>query len=91
MSQYHVAVTIYIIFQTTAFLFLPKWWKLAAVPALLVVLVIIDHSGYMGDVLAVIPLMWACGYLVLVWVVLGVTRVVQQCLRPRSPSSDQHG
>ena len=60
--------------QLASFVLLPKWWKLAAIPALIVVPGIFSHEGYMGEVFATMALIYACVYL---GIVLAVALIVK--------------
>ena len=54
MSEYAWAMLVYFALQGASLAFLPRWWKLAAVPALLLVPEIISERikpGYMSDVI----------------------------------------
>ena len=79
MSEFELAVLAYVPLQLAAFVLLPKWWKIASVPALLAAPGIFSHGGYMGDVFATLSLVIACVYLGLV---LAVARIVWCFTRP---------
>ena len=70
MSDYKLAMLVYFSLQGASLAFLPKWWKLAAVPACLVIPQIVDERskpGYMSDVLIAMVAIYVCAYLVFVW------------------------
>ena len=82
MSEYAWAMLVYFALQGASLAFLPRWWKLAAVPALLLVPEIISERikpGYMSDVIIAMAAIYACAYLALVWLAFGMTRLVQRC------------
>ena len=82
MSEYAWAMLAYFFLQGASLVFLPRWWKLAAVPALLLVPEIISERikpGYMSDVIIGMAAIYACAFLVLVWMAFGMTRLVQRC------------
>lgn len=66
MSEFHLAILVYVPLQLASFLLLSKWWKFAAAPALLAAPGIFSHGGYMGDVFATLGLIIASVYLGLV-------------------------
>jgi hypothetical protein len=85
MSEFQLAILAYVPLQLAAFVLLPKWWKLAAVPALFAVPGIFSHDGYMGEVFATLFLMIGCGYLGLVLVIAGALKLTSRWQRqPRS-------
>ena len=54
MSEYAWAMLVYFALQGASLAFLPRWWKLAAVPTLLLVPEIISEQikpGHMSDVI----------------------------------------
>ena len=61
----------------------PKWWKLAAVPALIAATQHLFHGGYMGDLFAKAWMGFACGYLVFVSVSVGVVKLIRVSLENR--------
>ena len=89
MSEYAWAMLAYFVLQGASLAFLPRWWKLAAVPALLLVPEIISeraNPGYMSDVIVAMVIIYTCAYLVLVWLAFGMTRLVQRCRGHRRQS-----
>ena len=98
MSEYAWAMLVYFVLQGASLAFLPRWWKLAAVPSLLLVPEIISERikpGYMSDVIMEMVAIYTCAYLVLVWLVFGITRLVQRCRSPgekglQSQTKDNH-
>ena len=79
MSEYAWAMLVYFALQGASLAFLPRWWKLAAVPSLLLVPEIISerfNPGYMSDVILAMAAIYACACLVLVWMAFGITKLV---------------
>ena len=83
MSEFQIGVLVYVPLQLVSFVLLPKWWRLAAVPALIAAPGIFFHGGYMGDVFATMWMIFACGYLVFVWAIVGVVKLVRVSLEKR--------
>lgn len=83
MSDFQIAVLVYVPVQVLSLILLPKWWRLAAVPALVVAPGIFFHGGYMGDVFAALSMIYACGYLVIVWGFVGVVKLIRMLLKRR--------
>ena len=83
MSEFQLAVLVYVPLQLVSFALLPKWWRLAAVPALIAVPGIVSHGGYMGDELATMWMILASGYLVFVWSIVGVAKLIRVSLKTR--------
>jgi hypothetical protein len=86
MSEYAWAMLVYFLLQAASLALLPRWWKLAAVPALLLAPMIVSEwlqPSYMSDVLTAMMAIFTCGYLVLVWVVFGITKLVQRAYERR--------
>jgi hypothetical protein len=83
MDDFQLIVVVYVSLQSVSFALLPKWWKLAAVPALIAAPNIFFHGGYMGDVFATAWMGFACGYLVFVWIIVGVVRLIRRSLENR--------
>ena len=89
MSDYKLAMLVYFSLQGASLAFLPKWWKLAAVPACLVIPQIVDERskpGYMSDVVIAMVAIYVCAYLVFVWMTFGITKFVQHYRRRRRQS-----
>ena len=73
-------VLVYLILQVTLLLLLPKWWKAAACPSLLVFPVILfdlTNSGNLSGFITLWVTPFAIGWLVLILLIFGVTRAVQ--------------
>ena len=83
MSDFQTAVLFYVPLQLASLALLPKWWRLAAIPALLAAPGIFFHGGYMGDVFAAMSMIYACAYLVLVWVFVGFVKLTRTLLKRR--------
>ena len=83
MSEFQLAVLVYVPLQLVSFALLPKWWRLAAIPALIAVPGVISHGGYMGDELATMWMILASGYLVFVWIIVGVVKLIRRPLENR--------
>jgi hypothetical protein len=84
MSESAWAMLVYFLMQAASLALLPRWWKLAAIPALLLVPMIVSEwrqPSYMGDLITAMAAIYAIGYLVLVWVVVGMTKLVQRFRR----------
>lgn len=98
MSEYAWAMLAYFSLQVASLACLPRWWKLAAVPPLLLLPEFISERvkpGYMSDVIMGMVAIYASAYLVLVWMVFGITRLVQRCRNSgekglRSRTKDNH-
>jgi hypothetical protein len=78
MSEFQLAILAYVSLQLAALVLLPEWWKLAAVPALIVVPGIFSHDEYMGEVFATLGLIIACVYLGLVLAVAGIVKWIRR-------------
>jgi len=94
MSEYAWAMLVYFTLQGASLALLPRWWKLGAAPALLVVPLIVGEwrqPSYMGDVIAAMMTIYACAYLVLVLLAFGVAKFVQRLRRHRSDSAGTMG
>ncbi len=83
MTEFRWAVLYYLSLQTAAVFLLPKWWKMLALPALVVSPSIFFHGGYMGDVFATMLLIFACGYLFLPLVGFGLVNLATQPVNGR--------
>ena len=83
MDEFQLAVLVYVPLQLVSFVLLPKWWRLAAIPALIAAPGIFFHGQYMGAVFATMWMTFACRYLVLVWVIVGVVKLIRRSLENR--------
>jgi hypothetical protein len=87
MNDYVLTMLVYCVLQVVSLVLLPRWWKLAALPALYVVWPILHeraHPTYMGDVFMMMFAVYACGYLLLAWAVFGVTTFIRRQMKKRS-------
>lgn len=81
MDEYQLAMIVYFSLQAASLILLPKWWKLPALPALWMVWRIVEERvqpGYMSDVFIVMLAIYTCAYLILVWLVFGVVKLVRR-------------
>ena len=83
MSEFQLGVLVYVPLQLGSLALLPKWWRLAALPALIAAPGIFFHDGYMGDVFATMWMIYACAYLVFVWIVVGCAKLIRVMLQRR--------
>ena len=83
MTEFQLGVLFYVPLQLVSFALLPKWWRLAAIPALIAAPGVFFHGGYMGDVFATMWMIFACAYLVVVWVIVGVVKLIRVLLARR--------
>jgi len=83
MSDFQTAVLFYVPLQLASLILLPKWWRLAAIPSLFAAPGIFFHGGYMGDVFAAMSMIYGCGYLVFVWFVVGIVKLIGLSLKRR--------
>ena len=83
MSDFQLGVLVYVSLQLGSLALLPKWWRLAAVPALIAAPGIFFHDGYMGDVFATMWMIFACAYLVVVWMIVGIVKLIRVILQRR--------
>lgn len=83
MNDFQIAVLFYVSLQLASLAMLPKWWRLAAIPALLAAPGIFFHDGYMGEVFAGAAMIYAGAYLVVVWGVVGVAKLIGLLLKRR--------
>ena len=84
MSEYACAMLVYCSLQGASLAVLPRWWKMAAAPALLLVPQIVHERlqpSYMSEAITVMLAIFVCAYLVFVWIALGITKLVQRCRR----------
>lgn len=80
-DDYACAMLVYFSLQGASLAFLPRWWKLAAAPALWLVPQIVGERlrpSYMSGPLTTMLAIYVCAYLVLVWIALGITKLVQR-------------
>lgn len=101
MSEYAWAMLVYCSLQGASLAVLPRWWKMAAAPALLLVPQIVHERlqpSYMSEAITVMLAIFVCAYLVFVWIALGITKLVQRCrrdrglcLRPKTKNDDISG
>ena len=77
MSDFQTALLFYLPLQLASLALLPKWWRLAAIPALYAAPGIFFHNGYMGDVFAAMLMIIASAYLVAVWVLVGLVKFIR--------------
>lgn len=92
MSEYTLSMLVYFPLQVASLALLPKWWRLAAAAALLVMPEIICERvapGYMSEVFIVMFVIFACAYLMLVWIVLGITLLIQRLRRTAAANQSQ--
>lgn len=87
MSEFQLAVLVYAPLQLASLGLLPKWWRLAAIPALIAAPGIFFHDGYMGDVFATMWMIVACAYLVIVWMTVGLVKVIRVMLNRQEPDA----
>ena len=80
MNEFQLGVLFYVPLQLVSLALLPKWWRLAAIPALIAAPGIFFHDGYMGDVFATMWMIFACAYLVVVWFIVGVVKLIRVLL-----------
>lgn len=83
MNEFQLAVLAYVSLQLASLALLPKWWRLAAIPSLMAAPGIFFHDGYMGDVFATMWMIFACAYLVVVWMAVGVVKLIRVTLNRR--------
>ena len=84
MSDFQTALLFYLPLQLASITLLPKWWRLAAIPALYAAPGIFFHDGYMGDIFAAMFMIYASAYLVVVWVFLGLVKFIRVLFRKGS-------
>ena len=76
MNDFEFICLLYAVFMIASLTCLPKWWKLASLPALYGAFMIEEvyrtGGGYMGDVFAAYGLIMICAWLGLVWLLLGI-------------------
>jgi hypothetical protein len=68
---------VYSSLQGASLIFLPRWWKLPAVPALLLVPMIVSEwrqPSYMGDVIMAMVMIYGCAYLMFAWIAFGIAK-----------------
>jgi hypothetical protein len=81
----------YLVLQAALLLLLPKWWKVAASPSLLVLPIIffdLTNSGNLSGFITLWLTPYAIGWLVLILIVFGVTRTVQSNESITAPNYD---
>ena len=83
MNEFQLGVLFYVPLQLVSLALLPKWWRLAAVPALIAAPGILFHGGYIVDVFATMWMIFACAYLVVVWVIVGIVKLIRVLLARR--------
>ena len=83
MSEFQLGVLVYVPLQIISFLLLPKWWRLAAIPALIAAPGIFFNDKNIGDAFATMWMIIACAYLVVIWAIVGVVKLVGMCLDNR--------
>lgn len=81
-----VALTslLYAAVQIASLIFLPKWWKLGAVPPLYAVVVIENYyrtGGYMADLMTAFFASMAIAWLLVVWLLLGLALLIRSLWR----------
>ena len=67
MNEITLALIVYGLLQVGSLALLPRWWKIAALPSLYVVLPICNYfrtgGGYMGNAFVIMFCIYACAYL----------------------------
>lgn len=84
----------YLVLQVTLLLLLPKWWKAAACASLLVlpfILFDLTNGGNLSGLITLWLTPYAIGWLVLILIAFGVTKVVQSKKQIAAPSDDDVG
>lgn len=79
-DKIQLTVLAYFVLQVALLLLLPKWWKAAACPSLLVLPIIVfdlTNSGNLSGFITLWLTPYAIGWLVVILLVFGITTAVQ--------------